>query len=204
MNASISGWKRIALQGLFIGVGFAIMLSIIAGAALWYVYRPKPPKLWNTHAIVATDPPGFDIANWVSSDGKTTVPVLVLTYTLRNTTDFDYTIESRSAVKFMLRRSDGTVGPDMFSGPIEENEGSQNDIRLPLFIPAKQKALFQCSFSDRGLPSKDAKESDADYHERLRSYLEKTYKISGLVIFDDVNHYEIDLSKWASHLPAGH
>lgn len=129
------------------------------------------------------------------------MPVLILQYVLENTTNLDYTIDSKSNLKFMFRRSDGIVGADMFSGELAAREGNQNDIALPLFIPAKQKALFRCQFSDKDLPLKGATEPDADYHERLRAYLEKTYGISGMIVFDDVNHYEIDLPKWASMRP---
>lgn len=113
------------------------------------------------------------------------------------------TIESRSAVKFMFKAPDGTVGTNMFSGTIEANEGNQNDIELPVFIPAMQKAFFTCHFGDADLPSKNPAESDSDFHERLRAYLDKTYSISGLVLFDDTNHYQIELPKWASQRPPG-
>lgn len=197
----LSGWKKLAIRSLFFGVGIAVTLSIIAAVGIWYTSRPAVPKPWNKHAIVAKDFPAFWESGWVSNDGKSTTPILVLRYTLENTTNADYTIDSRSAVKFMFRMSDGTVGADMFSGAIEANEGNQNDILLPLFIPAKQKALFSCQFSDKELPLKGATESDDEFHERLRTYLEKTYGISGFLLFDDTNRYQFELPKWASKRP---
>jgi hypothetical protein len=197
----LSGWKKLAIRSLFFGIGIAGVLSIIAVVAIWYTSRPAVPKPWNKRAIVAKDVPGFWEASWVSSDGKTTMPVLILQYTLENTTSTDYTIDSRSAVKFMFRMSDGTVGTDMFSGAVEASEGNQNDVLLPLFIPAKQKAVFRCHFSDKDLPLKGVAESDDEYHERLRTYLDKTYSVSGLVLFDDTNRYQIELPKWASKRP---
>lgn len=197
----INGWKKLALRSLFIGVGIAVTLSIFAGAVIWYASRPTPSKPWNSHAIVANDTPGFWTESWVSNDGKTTVPIVVLQYTLENTTSTDYTIDSRSALKFVLRFPNGAITPNLFSDESGGSSGYRDDISLPVFIPAKQKSLVRCHFSDTDLPSKNATESDADYHERLRAYLDKTYKISGLVIFDDVNHYEIELPKWASKRP---
>jgi hypothetical protein len=197
----LSGWKKLAIRSLFVGAGIAVTLSIVAAVGLWYTSRPRPPKPWNKQAILARDVPGFWETSWVSNDGKTTVPTLVLQYTLENTTNTDYTIDSRSGIKFMFRLSDGTVGADMFSGTIDANEGNQNDILLPLFIPAKQKAIFSCHFTDVNLPLKGSAESDDEYHERIRTYLEKTYTISGFLLFDDANRYQIELPKWASKRP---
>jgi hypothetical protein len=155
----ISGWKKLAIRSFFVGVGIAVSLSIITAAGIWYNSRSARPKPWNKPAIVAKDVPGFWTSSWVSNDGKTTIPVLVLRYALENTTNADYTIESRSAVKFMFKAPDGTVGTNMFSGAIEANEGNQNDIELPVFIPAMQKAFFTCHFGDANLPSKGPAES---------------------------------------------
>jgi hypothetical protein len=41
-------WKRLLIIGASAGAGFALMLTLIGGAVLWYSSRPKPAKPWNT------------------------------------------------------------------------------------------------------------------------------------------------------------
>jgi hypothetical protein len=197
----IVGWKKLAVRSLFIGIGIAVTLAILAGMGLWYASRPTPPPSWNRHAIVAKEPPGFGQLLWVSNDKKTTVPLLNLIYSLENTTNKDYTLSTKSEIKFMSRALDGTLGGNIFTAAAGTPEGDQNDIDLPLFIPAKQKALLRFTLADTEMPLQGIGESDPDYHERLRAYLEKRYHVSGYVLFDDIEHYEIDLPKWASTKP---
>ncbi len=54
------------------------------------------------------------------------------------------------------------------------------------------------------LPRRDPDESDQQFHERLRSYLEQHLRdmsMSGFVIFDNANHYEIELPKSRADAP---
>ncbi len=196
----ITGWKKLAICGFFIGVGIAMTLSVLAGAAVWYESRPKPVKLWDTRAVVADGSPAFWADNWISQDGKTTKPIIVLQYELENRTDVDYTISSRSSIKFIARDTNGALTPNSLPSDAE-SDGYHDNIELPLFVPAKQKAYFRCDLASSETPAKGPNESKDDYHERLRSYLDKEYEISGLEIFDEANHYQIDLPKWASKRP---
>jgi len=162
------------------GAGFALMLSLVAGGIVWYTSRPKPLKPWDTNAIIAKETPGFS----VSDDGSK----IEFQYTLENTTSSDYRINSDSAIKVLLRTKTGTLSPDL---------SKWASAKYPLFIPAKQKAFFDLCISLGGIPQRNAHESDAEFHERLRSYLENyLVRTDGFVIFEDSNRYQIDLPKW--------
>jgi hypothetical protein len=176
-----SGLKRKILIAASAGAGAVLMTAIIAGVLLWYASRPKPPALWNNTAIQVNEPPGFG----PSSDGSE----ISLTYIVENTTDADYELRDKEQFRMMVKLRDGTwVGPTTSSDIFK--------VSLPLFIPAKQRARLDFSISSPGqvqLPT----ETDTDYHERLRAYLEKHLsEIGSFGIFDDVNHYQIDLPRW--------
>jgi hypothetical protein len=178
-------WKRLAIISLFGGVGIATTLAAILGVVVWYSSRPKPPKPWNTDAIVAEDPPGFSS----SADGKK----LTLSYSLRNTTDTDYHIDSGSTFKLVMKTKEGTFTP-----PMAADNGS---VELPIFIPAKQKAYFQIVLVMSGVPQQTVGESDDVFHERLRSHLEQYPGIDSFAVFEETSRYQINLPRWKSETP---
>jgi hypothetical protein len=196
----IIGWKRIALRSLFAGIGIAVTLSAIAGVLLLRSSRPQPALQWNTKAIIADGPPSFSRTMWVSpNDPKSTAPLLVLTYTLKNATGSDYSLTSTTDIQYMFRSGDGALGPNLLGAAFTSDVGNANSVGLPLFIPANQRAMIRCKIAFSDLPPQASSEPDADYHERLRAFLEKTYDdFGGLVIFDQTTRYEIDLPRWAS------
>ena len=196
----LSLWKRIAIRSFFGGVGFATTLAIIAGAALWYSGRPERPKPWNTTAIVSSDTPGFELGDPVQESGVT-LPTIELHYSLSNNTEMDYSVDSEDQLKLMPRTEDGSLGYDALSDPVIGRSGNHEMISVPVFIPAKQKAMVTVRIAQTGLPSPLKDESAEDFHERLRGFLAGA-TISGFVIFDDVHHYQINLPKWATKKPA--
>lgn len=175
-------WKRLAIISFFGGLGITVTLAAILGVVVSYSSRLKPPQPWNTNAIVADGPPGFSS----STDGKK----MSLSYSLRNTTDTDYHIDSDSTFKLVMKTKDGTFTP-----PIPADNGS---VELPVFIPTKQKAYFQLSLVMSGVPQQTVGESDDAFHERLRSYLEKYPNIDGFAVFEETNRYQINLPRWNS------
>jgi hypothetical protein len=191
-----TGWKKFAIRSLFIGIGLGIGFSIAIGSVIWYKSRPVPPKPWNASAIVVSGgPPSFWTGETgeASDDDKNRIPILLLDFMLENKTDTDYSIKNKSDVKFVSRFARGGIGHDQF----DPDNGNKAGMYLPLFIPARDKADFQCYVADRDLPTKESTESDSVFHERLRAYLEKSYGIEGWIIFDELNHYQIDLPKWS-------
>ena len=105
----MTSWKRLALVSAAFGAGFAICACVIAGSAYWYASRPKPPKPWNDKALVVVGPPGF--GSYSDAD------YLYLTYSVRNDTKADWSIESSSNLLLVSRLSDGSL-----SNPVAERD----------------------------------------------------------------------------------
>jgi hypothetical protein len=74
--------------------------------------------------------------------------------------------------------------PTKFTGQI---------LDLPIFIPAKQKAMVTLALPLSAIPQREPSESDAQFHERLRSYCQDHIGGQGFVLFDDFRRYQINL-----------
>jgi hypothetical protein len=182
-------WKVIVLRSFGFGAGFALTLSLVVCLWVWQKNRPRPPKPWNTTALVALEPPGFSM----NSDGKT----LELVYSVKNNTNVDYKLDDESAkqLRKMIRLNNGELSPPF------ENKGLEFEY-APIFIPAGQRGTVGVSLEFSALPHQRKGEADADFHERVRMYLEMTYpNYSGLVFYDEVNRYQINFPKWADKKP---
>jgi len=177
-----TGLKRLLLRSAAFGAAFAATLCVILGGFVWYSNRPQPPRIWNTTAVVAGKPPAFD----VTEDGET----VKLWYSVENTTDTDYDIDSDQRVKVTLKGKNGFLSP-----PFSSEEFRM--LQLPIFIPAKQKALVFVKFPASHAPQRVPSDSDAQYHERILAYCAEYFKnMQEIVLFDDLNHYQINLPRW--------
>jgi hypothetical protein len=177
----IAPWKRLAIWSLFGGGGFAVVLVAVVGIIVWYSSRPTPPQRWNKDALVANEPPGFAASN----DGKR----VIFTYSVDNTTDTDYQLDSSYGIKVLIRDKEGS-----FSQPL-----SDEVLRIPVFIPTRQKGGLTLSLALSEIPVAGTAETDTEYHERLRAYCEKRLaNVTGFVVFDDTKRYQINLPKWRS------
>jgi hypothetical protein len=177
-------WKRLAVISLFGGAGFAVAVAGIVGAIAWYNSRPKQPRAWNTSAIVADGPPTFSAGD----DGKK----IEFVYSLQNKSVTDYQIDSASSIKLLVKTKDGTFSPPL----------SSEDVHLPIFVPAKQRAALLVSVPLPDFPEKGRFEFDGEYHERLRAYLnDRESNIDGFALFDDLNRYQIMLPRWVVEPP---
>jgi hypothetical protein len=82
------------------------------------------------------------------------------------------------------------------SEPLTEPMAS---VRYPVFIPAKRMAFLGVSIAVSRIPPRETEESDVEYHERLRKFLNQELAgIDGFTLFDETNRYEIDLPSWGS------
>jgi hypothetical protein len=116
---------------------------------------------------------------------------------VENPGTIDYRLDSPVGIQVFARKDDGTL-----VGPVSQSFAR---LKMPVFIPAKQKATLSLSVGFDGIPTRSVGESDSSFHERLRTYLEQTYgHQDGFVVFDSTNRYEIVLPRWlaASPIPA--
>jgi hypothetical protein len=179
-------WKRFALKWLAVGVGFGLIVIVALGSVIWYRSRPKPPKPWNTNALIVKSPPGFS----VHDDGKK----LEFSYAVENTTDNDYQVEANYQVKLLIKTSDGS-----FSRPLPDEV---EHINLPIFVPAKQTGAIVLELTVSGIPPKRSSDTDDEYHERVRAFCEQHLKgVKGFSLFDETNRYRVDFPRWLPERP---
>jgi len=178
-------WRTVALKGLFAGAGFGLVLLLGVGAIIWHNSRPERPRAWDANALIAKEPPGFTLS---SDAGK-----VEFLYVVENTTDADYEVSLGSDLKVMARGTKGTL-----SQPFSEA------VSVPIFVPARQKAVVKLSVALANLPIRASGETGSDFHERLRGYLEEHLQnLASFVIFDEVRHYQISLPRWRASKNAG-
>src|SRR5208282_2358808 len=102
----MDSWKRLIVISIFAGAGFALTIALMVAGMTWYNSRPKP---WNTQAIPAIGPPGFNL----SEDGRW----VRFKYTLSNATNQDYSVTNPQSLRIMLRVEDKS-----FRGPLSSVE----------------------------------------------------------------------------------
>jgi len=179
--------KKTILIAFSAGAGIAVVIAALAGVAYWSWSRPKPQKPWDTTAIVADGTPTFDVAE----DGKK----VVLTYSLENNTAFDYRATSSDELH-LLRRF---ARDNALSQPVKAETAS---IGFPIFIPARQKAEVSVTINFVETPKQKPSETPEQYHETLRAYvLDQMSGDAEVVLFDEMNRYQVNLPKPAAQLP---
>jgi len=174
-------WKRLIVIGASFGVAFALALSAIVAATLWYSSRPKPPKPWKSKAIIATfDYPGVE--------EDTNPKTIVLYYTLENTMEADYRMPKKDqlGIKGRLRWENSLSGGSLF--PIDEDEN---------FLPPEQRRRFALHL---GYPMKaelvpeQTKGDQRRQWQVIANFMKKEMpNLNGFVTFDTVNRYQIEL-----------
>jgi hypothetical protein len=180
------------MKGIFLKIsaaaaGVTLALCIAAATVVWYTSRPKPPKPWDTNALVVVGPPGF--GSYPDTDYH-----FYLTYSVRNTTLRDWSLESSSNLRLVSQLGDGSL-----SNPIS-NENVR--VRTPTFIPANQTGTITLHFMAGEYPKQLNTESSEAFHERLRKQLNEAYpSMKGFVLFDDANRIQVDLTTWARKKP---
>jgi hypothetical protein len=173
-------WKRPLFIGIGWGLGTALGLVVLVGGFLWYQSRPKPlqpPKPWNTGAIKA------DYRSTSTEGDKNSV---VFSYTLENTTDFDYQVEGGGNV-----RVSATLDGQNTLAPFEKFV----TIDYPIFVPAKKRVVFQIHFEHRSAIKEKEHSNDADtikHHEAVEKEIADIFNnLDGFDLLDETNRYEI-------------
>jgi hypothetical protein len=191
-SPSINGWKKLALRAFFGGVGFAFALAIIAGAALWYHNRPECPKPWNSAALKAT----FDTME-ISSGG--TLPKdsygVDFYYNIQNNTDRNYQINA-STFTPMAVLTDGNA----LSKEFGHHQSGDTTVDGPAFIPPAGTARVTVRVS-YFYPNEFTQADKDDIKKIIGNFNHRLQELSGFVIFDEQNHYRVDLPEGWKQMP---
>jgi hypothetical protein len=191
----ISSWKRIAIRSFFGGVGLAITLGLITGGAIWYDGRPTPPKPWNSKALTAAyDTTDFTIN---STKGADCYPVRFY-YKVQNNTNANYAINASSFTPMAV-----LAGGNVLSKQFGLYQKGDAIVDGPAFIPPGGTARITIEIS-YFYPSEftDADKNDAKKIVSM-SLGRRMDELNGFVLFDELNHYRVDLPKgWKEHVAA--
>jgi hypothetical protein len=172
--------KMMLLKIAAASAGITLAVCLFAATGLWYVNRPKPSKPWNEKALVINGPPGFGTS-------EKEFP-FYLSYSVKNTTDKDYSVESAEQIRMMAELNDGSL-----SNPLETRTAL---LRTPVFIPANQLGTITIRLKIK-IPEQKQNETDDDYHERIRKFVNETLpNLRGFALFDNTNRYRINLPEW--------
>jgi hypothetical protein len=179
-------WKRMFLKAAGFGAGFAILLILIGGGLLWYSNRPKPPKAWDAHAIVAE----YD---YVTTQGDANN--IAVYYTLQNNTDFDYEIPSADQIQLAAK-----LGREN-SLSIEKSGGDALAGDFPVFVPAHGRTRFglhlRYPYGEK-YDSAASEDERYDFGTKLAKYMTtELTNLDGFVVLDQTRRYKIELpSGW--------
>jgi hypothetical protein len=176
-------WKKIAIRAFFGGIGFAVAGTAIVGGLIWYSDRPKPTPPWDKAALKAT----WDTMQ-VGMGGKDPTSYSIkFFYKVQNTTKQNYDF-SASAFTPMAVLTDGrllskdfgyrTSGPPVIDGPTFIPPGVTARVTVEISY------LYPDGFTDADKQSFD---------KVIVSVDNKLKELDSFVLFDQMNHYEIDL-----------
>ena len=182
----MSTWKRIAIRSMFGGFVFAVTLAIIGGVAIWYSQRQGPQQPWNTTALKATyDTMEFTVG---SSKDPDSYPVFFY-YNVQNNTDKNYDFNP-AMLTLMAVLTDGNA----LSKDFGHYQSGTAVLDGPAFIPSGGTARIDLKVSY--FYPDDFTQADKSDAKKIIPHLARRVKeLNGFVVFDNQNHYRIDLSR---------
>jgi hypothetical protein len=191
-SPSISGWKKLAIRAFFAGAGFAIALAVIAGAALWYHNRPEQPKPWNSTALKAS----FGTMEFTVGSSKDTYSYPAdFYYNVQNNTDRNYQVIPANLTP-MAVLTDGNVLSKEF-GHYQSGEATVDG---PAFIPPGGTARIVVRVS-YFYPDEFTQADKNKTDKILATFNRRLKELNGFVLFDEQNHYRIDLPEGWKQMP---
>jgi hypothetical protein len=182
-------WKRVVLIAAGFGAGFVVCAAVIAGTFYWYSTRPQP---WNNTALKAS----FETMGLSTNPQQANYSV-----------DFVYTIENTTRRNYEFQPSNVTIFANLaeeFSSASQKNPSLSKDfgdyqkedptIDGPSFIPPQNRARFHIRVSYQ-YPNDFSEADKADINKVIKQVGKRLKELKGIVLFDQSNHYRIDLPK---------
>ena len=180
----ITPWKKFAIRGFFGGVGFALALALLAGAAVWYHNRPERPKPWNNTVLKATfDTMGFTTGG---SSPKDAYPVEFY-YNVQNNTDKNYPINGSTFTPMAVLTRGNVLSKEFGNYQIGDAT-----VDGPPFIPPGGTARITLRISYQ-YPNEFTQADKDDAKKIIKAFNHRLKELNGFVIFDEQNHYRVDL-----------
>lgn len=159
------------------GSGFALTIALLVGVVLWYSNRLPPTQPWDTKAFSAVLS-GIEVWEDSHEGPIANNGTVEFTYIIENHLSKDYSTDGSSIVA-MMRQPDGLV-----------NTEDVIHVKYPIFIPSGQKVAVIIGITYHR--SIGAIDKDTDLRKTVRENLPK---LSGFLLFDQINRYQIELPK---------
>lgn len=177
----MADWRLALVKAAGFGVGLALALAFAGGAWLWYSNRPKPPRPWDSRAVVAE----YD---YVTTEGDSNN--IAVYYTLQNNTDFDYEIRSMDQVQIAAKlERENSIS-------VERPEEGHLTADFPVFIPARGRSRFGIHVKFPYAEKSDDKASDDEKHDygtRLAKFMTSEFSnLDGFVFLDSGRRYRVE------------
>jgi hypothetical protein len=185
-NQPMKTWKQVAIRAVFGGIGFALAAAAIVGAVIWYSYRPKPVPPWNPHALTAK----FDTFEFTigASDETTSYPVAFY-YNVENNTNQTYQFTPADLTALAILTHGNAISKDF--GHYQSGAATVDG---PPFIPPGGTARIGIKVSYL-FPDEFTNADKQDAKKIIETLGHRTDELNGFVIFDEQNHYRIDLPR---------
>jgi len=176
-------WRRKTIAACHVVAGCAFAVALASIFFLRHKPAAKPSEPWNNTAITGK----YDEIRTGGEDNH-----IVFEYSLQNHTDRDYVLENNVAVCLAVR-----LGSTRDLSPCHDNV--EEAIQFPIVVRARQTALIVLEIPKQyratWTPTK-ASGAPRDYHQALEEFATTEMpNVRGFVLFDGLNHYEIDLPR---------
>jgi hypothetical protein len=169
--------KKALVIGALVTASFLLVLLLILPVS--HKSPVEPAGSWNQNAIRATY-----VAGQLRQIDKS-LAALFLSYDLQNNTDHDYRLADAANIVIMSRLQSG------------HSLSQEEPIRLsyPAFLPANQRVRIAIEIS---YPLVWPAPEDRALENKLKDFVkQRLAKVEGFVLFDEVNHYQVELpSAW--------
>jgi hypothetical protein len=183
-TAPISGWKNLAIRSFFGGAGIGVALVILAGTFIWYHNRPERPKPWNTSALKAQ----WDTMEFTTGAAKDVEGYPVdFYYNVKNNTDRNYPLTGPT-LTVMAVLTDGNALSKEF-GHYQLGSATVDGLA---FIPPNGTARIAVHISYR-YPDEFSQADKKNVDKIVASLNRRLKELNGFVVFDEENHYRVDL-----------
>jgi hypothetical protein len=177
----MSDWKQLFVRAFGLGAGFGLVCVSLVGAWLWHSSRPKPPRAWDAHAIIAE----YDYVITEGDDND-----IAVYYTLQNNTDFDYEIRSIDQVQFAAKLE------QEHSISVERPDEGHVTADFPLFVPSRGRSRFGIHLKFPYSEKSNDKASDDEKHDygtRLAKFMTSEFSnLDGFVFLDSGRRYRVE------------
>jgi hypothetical protein len=182
-------WKRVALIAAGFGAGFAICAAIIAGAFYWYSNRPKP---WDNTALKGS----FETMG-LSTNPQQDNYSIDFVYSIENTTRRNYEFHPKNITVFANLAEEFSTASEKKSTLSKDFGDYQKGAPIidgPSFIPPQNRARFHIRVLYQ-YPGDFSEADKADINKVIKQVGRRLRFLKGIALFDQSNHYRIDLPK---------